>query len=60
MAGHTWEYESYSWQYQGSTYYSTLAIAFYGGTTRAYVLAYQDTSSGTLTALESYGNTFSG
>ena len=60
MAGHPWEYESYSWQYQGSAYYSTFATTYYGSTTRGYVLIYQDTSSGTLAALESYGNTFSG
>jgi hypothetical protein len=60
MAGHSWEYESYSWQYQGTTAYSTFAITYYPSSTRGYVLLYQDTSSGTLAALESYGNTFSG
>ena len=60
MAGHSWEYESYSWQYQGTTAYSTFAITYYPSSSRGYVLLYQDTSSGTLANLESYGNTFSG
>jgi hypothetical protein len=60
MAGHSWQYQTFSFAHDGVSGYSTFAVTYYSASGRAYALAYVDTGSGTLSSLESYGGTFSG
>jgi len=60
MARHSWRFQTYSFTYNGSPGYLTLAVTYYGSSGRAYVLGYIDATSGTFASLEGYGNTFTG
>ena len=60
IGGHTWEYQTYSFQSNGVAGYLTVALSYYSSSGRLYGLLFQDTSPGTLVQLQKYGDTFSG
>jgi hypothetical protein len=65
MAGTTWEYQTYSFTYNGRPDYASYAITYYAGAQRGYDIGYGDIpldniAPNTLATLETYGNTFVG
>ncbi len=60
FAGHSWQYQTYSFVENGQTGYATYGAAYFNSSGRAYVIGFVDTSNTTLASLQSYGNTFTG
>ncbi len=60
IAGHSWEFRSYGFQYNNIAGFATFALTYYTSSGRLYALGFIDTTADTLTQLETYGASFTG
>jgi len=60
LDGSTWQYQTSHALAGGEILYTTMAYIYYPSIQRAYGIIFSDSSPDTLSALEYYGNTFSG
>ena len=60
MGGATWQYQTSQCIFNDKTEYLTIALSEYPKSQRIYTIFFEDSLPDTLSALEYYGNTFSG
>jgi hypothetical protein len=60
IAGRAWQYMTWQVTDKGVTLYVTFTLAHYQPPGRVYMLAFTDSSPGTLASLRQYGDTFAG